>query len=75
VLKLASEKVPVNPVLSRSAQLVTSNVPQLIVPDPEFASKKTLSEDVGTDDPPEPPEVVDHFDPAVLSQSSDPPTQ
>ena len=42
---------------------------------PEFASKNTSSNSVGTDAPPAPPDVADHFVPAVLSYVSVPPTQ
>ncbi len=41
------------------------------VPDePELASKNTASDVVGTDAPPEPPDVVDHLLPAVPFQTS-----
>jgi hypothetical protein len=42
---------------------------------PDAALKKTVSEEVGTASPPEPPLVKDHLLPAVVSHDSVPPTQ
>jgi len=66
--------VPVNPEKFRLLQLALT-VEIVTVPEPELASKKTLSAEVGTDAPPAPPEVADHLVPAVPSQFAVPPTQ
>ena len=42
---------------------------------PELASKLTVSADVGGPEPPAPPEEVDQFVLAALSQVPEPPTQ
>ena len=51
--------------------MVTVNAP---VPTFEFASKKTLSDPVGTDAPPAPPDDADQFVVPVPSQVPVPPT-
>jgi hypothetical protein len=68
VIESLPAKVPVNPVVSKERHPV---FPVAIVHTPELLeSKKTSSEDVGIAAPPNPPEVVDHFTPAVPSQSA-----
>jgi hypothetical protein len=65
--------VPVNPVKFKSLQVPP---PAAIVQVPvDRLVKKTLSEAVGTEAPPAPPDVVAHLVPAVASQLAVPPTQ
>ena len=61
-------RVPVNPEVLKLRQ-APPPVLRGTIADPLFASKKTSSEVVGTAAPPIPPEVVDHFNPAVPSQA------
>jgi hypothetical protein len=66
--------VPVNPVKFRDLQ-TTLAVVFVTVTAPEAPSKNTSSEAVGTAEPPPPPDVVAHLEPAVESQLAVPPTQ
>jgi hypothetical protein len=66
-------KVPVNPVKSRLLQVGLDK--HCTVTAPEAASMKTSSADVGTAAPPAPPDVVAHFEAAVVFHTSVPPTQ
>ena len=66
-------KVPVNPVKFKFK--VVAPVPKLIVPPPLLLSKITVSEEVGTAAPPEPPEVVLQCVVVDASQVPVPPTQ
>jgi hypothetical protein len=67
-------KIPVKPVKFKLKQFATA-VATVTVPEPDAAVKNTLSDDVGTDAPPVPPEVVAHLVPAVASHDAVPPTQ
>lgn len=69
------QKVPVNQVNTRFLQVIVVMPVVEIVTAPELASKIASSPEVGTDAPPAPPEVSDHFEPAVESQVADHPTQ
>jgi hypothetical protein len=74
VIAAVPVNVPVNPV-----QLIdwAPKFPDAIVTvfAPDAALRKTGSTTPGTVAPPAPPELVAHFDPAVPSQESVPPTQ
>ena len=63
-----------NPVKSAFRQVLAA-VFKVTVTAPEAASKKQLSEAVGTACPPAPPLVNAHLVPAVASQFAVPPTQ
>lgn len=67
-------RVPVKPVqlMLLTVELAEDHV---TVTAPDAASKNTSSDAPGTDDPPAPPEVVDHLEPAELFQVFVPPTQ
>lgn len=62
-------KVPVNPLKSNLFTNVVASI--VLVPDPEFPSKYTSFDTVGTDAPDDPPEVVDQL--VVLLQFPVPP--
>jgi hypothetical protein len=64
---------PVNPVHVTDLAMAVPRIATVLPP--EFASKNTSSDDVGTAAPPAPPDVVDHLVPAVPSQFAAPPTQ
>jgi hypothetical protein len=66
-------KVPENPVQLIDFATLDPEIVQVTTP--EAALKKTSSAAVGTDAPPAPPDVADHFVPAVPSQFAVPPTQ
>jgi hypothetical protein len=66
-------RVPVKPVQSRFRQ--SANVVTVTVTAQLFASKKTLSDSVGTVSPQVPPDVDAHLLPAVAFQLSEPQTQ
>jgi hypothetical protein len=65
----------------KKAYAETVHVKQLTVPEivtvglPEFESKMALSDAVGTDAPPDPPEVVDQFPVFEEFQVPEPPRQ
>jgi hypothetical protein len=66
-------RVPVYPVVLRFKHEAVAVI--VTVTAPLLASKNTSSDDVGTAWSPVPPEVSDHFEPAVPSQFAVPPTQ
>ena len=74
VIPAVPVNVPVNPVqLMLLAPVFPAAMVTVLAPESDV--KKTSSADVGTDAPPAPPFVADHFVPAVPSQLAEPPTQ
>jgi hypothetical protein len=74
VIPAVPARVPVKPVqVIDLAPVLPVEIVTVLAPD--AASKNTSSADVGMAEPPAPPDVVAHLDPAVPSHEAVPPTQ